>query len=295
MDYVGAEPLKFLDIPEAHTDPERARFVVLPVPYEATVCYRKGTRFGPDAIIRASHHVEFFDEEAQGEPWKEGIATLPAVDVRGEAPEVLGRIADVVEPFVRKGRIVFTIGGEHALSEGPVSAVARVHKSFSVLHVDAHADLRAEYEGTKHSHACAARRMMEHAKIVQVGIRSVSEDEVELCSSKRVKTFFAHRHRNMKTLIPKVLAALGRNVYVSFDLDGLDPSIMPGVGTPVPGGLGWYDALDLLRAVIQKKNVVAADVVELSPLPNENVSEYTAARLVYKMMAYFTMKGRKGK
>ena len=297
MSEFAPQNLRFLDQPIDHADPKTSKFIILPMPMEATVSYKRGTRHGPDALIRASHHVEYFDEEHWNEPWEAGIATLEPVDVSGEAPVVFKRAADTVEPFIRNGQFVFTIGGEHALTEGPLSGVARVHKKISVFHIDAHADLRDSYHGSKYNHACAARRMMEYADIVQVGIRSISEDEYHYCNSKTVKTFLRHKHLDNKKLIPKVLDALGDTVYISIDLDGLDPSIMPGVGTPVPGGLGWYETLDLLRAVILNKNVVAADVVELCPLPDEVVSEFTAARLVYRMIGYVVAKasGKKKK
>lgn len=283
----------FLGMPPGHSDPATSKFIVLPIPFEATTVGRKGTRHGPDAIIRASYHLEGIDEELGTEPWKEGVATLAALDVSGPAPDVFARAAGTVEPHVRRGALVISLGGEHALSEGPLAGVARVHRDVTVLHIDAHADLRDEYRGSKYNHACAARRMMEIAPIVQVGIRSVGGDEIRHCNSRRAKTFFQRENRDVKKLIPKVLKALGPKVYISLDLDGLDPSVVPGVGTPVPGGLGWYETLDLLRAVVQNKRVVGADVVELCPQPDSPISEYAAAKLVYKIVAYAARKGRK--
>ena len=175
------EGLRFLGVPEEYAQADRARFVLLPVPYEATTTWRKGTRMGPDAIIRASYHLERLDEENWSETWKEGIATLPSLDVSGSPPDVFSRAAQTLEPHLRRGQFVITIGGEHSLTEGPLSAVAGIHRGVSVLHVDAHADLRDTYRGSEYNHACAARRMMQYAGIVQVGVRSVSEDESFRC------------------------------------------------------------------------------------------------------------------
>ena len=281
----------FLGIPAEFSSPERSRFVVLPVPYEKTTSYMKGTRLGPQYLINASHQVELYDEEIGTETWKAGVHTMPPVPLEEDPARYFAAVGNAVEPVVRMGKFLMAVGGEHAITEGPLSGVVRVHPRISVFHVDAHCDLRDEFEGTKYNHACAARRMMEYAdKIVQVGIRSVSEDEKHHTNTKKVRTFLMHQTRDIKALIPQVLAELTDTVYISIDLDGLDPAVVPGVGTPQPGGLGWYDLLDLLREIIAKKNVVAADVVELCPIEGQVISEFAAAKLVYRIMGYVHQK-----
>ncbi|MBI2933728.1 MAG: agmatinase [Planctomycetes bacterium] len=286
------EKPNFLGLPERSVSLEGARFVVVPLPYERTTSYMKGTRLGPQAILTASRQIELYDEETGLETWKAGIHTLSPIPVPRDPAAYFRTISETLEPLIRAGKFIVAFGGEHSVTEGPLSAVSRVHPKVSVLHVDAHADLRREYEGSVYSHACAARRMMEYAgKIVQVGVRSVSEDERELCNSKRVTTLLMHESRDAAKLTRRVLEELTETVYVSIDLDGLDPSVIPGVGTPQPGGLGWYDLLDLLRAVIREKNVVACDLVELCPLDGQVISEFAAAKLAYRVMGYVHAKG----
>jgi agmatinase len=169
--------------------------------------------------------------------------------------------------------------------------VARAHPDLSILHIEAHADLRDDYFGTPYSHACAARRMMHYVKkIVQVGIRSVSTDEFKYCNSEKVRTHFMYNHRDMSKLIPQVLDELSETVSISIDVDGLDPSVIPGTGTPVPGGLQWWGTMDLLREVARHKTVVAADIVELAPIPGIQVSEFATAKLAYKIIGYVAAK-----
>lgn len=281
----------FLRIPEEYGRLDRARFVVLPVPWERAAAHRKGTQFGPEAVLSASKQVELFDEELWFEPWKAGVHTLPPPASKPNPEDFVKSLSAIVEPHLRSGKIVFTVGGEHAISEGPVSAAARVHPELSVLHLDAHCGLLESFEGSPFGHACSARRMGLHAaKIVQVGVRSMSAEEEALVNTKRVRTFFAQRERDMTALIPRVLEELGPTVYVSIDLDALDPSVVPGVGLPVPGGLGWWETLDLLRAVVRAKNVVAADAVELRPLPDGGVGEIATAKLLYRLMGYLAQK-----
>lgn len=283
----------FLGIKPEYTSLEKSHFVILPVPYEHTTSYKKGTKFGPQAIINASYQVELFDEELWRETWKEGIHTLPPF-LGHQAPEKLAEaLSDYVKQFIEMKKFLFVLGGEHIITVGPVAAYAKTYLNLSVLHMDAHADLRDEYDGSKYSHSCVIRRIIDFANIVQVGIRNISEDEYHLTNSKGIKTFVMHTHKNINKIISKILDELSNNVYITIDLDCLDPSIMPGVGTPVPGGLLWYDILDILRQVIYKKNVVACDIMELCPLENTVVSEFTAAKLIYRIMGYVIAKDKK--
>jgi agmatinase len=280
----------FLDIGQTGKNSlENAHFLLLPVPYEYTVSYGTGTREGPASLIQASHHVELLDEELNFEPWKEsGIHTLPAHSFRQPPETFIHGLRDHIRKVWRPGAFLFTIGGEHSITLAPVEVAAERTKGLSILQLDAHADLRDEYAGSPFNHACVMRRSMDVAPVVQVGIRCVSEDEVHYCNSEKVRTFLMQEHRDIPSLIPQVLEALTEDVYVTIDVDGLDPSVIPGTGTPVPGGLGWWETLDLLREVCRTKNVVAADIVELAPIEGTVVSEYAAARLAYKMMGYVT-------
>jgi agmatinase len=287
------EKRNFLGIPPEFATLDKARFVVLPIPYERTTSYKKGTKYGPIAMIEASHQIELFDEELRTETWKAGVHTMAPVPLLERPADFFTSVANAVEPLVKMGKFLVSIGGEHAITEGPLSGVQRVHRKLSVFHVDAHCDLRVSYEGSPYNHACAAQRMLNYCdKIVQVGIRSVSEDEHQFTNTKRVRTFLMHENRDVAALLPKVLEELTDTVYVSIDLDGFDPAVVPGVGTPQPGGLSWYEGLDLLRAVIREKNVVAADVVELCPLEETVISELAAAKLVYRMMGWVAAKDR---
>ena len=268
------------------------RFAIVPVPYERTTTYRKGTAQGPAALIGASTQVELFDEETRRDPLQAGIATLAPVTTE-EMPDAL---ADLLEPVVdaqlATRRIPLCLGGEHSISLGPLRAVARRHPGFGILQVDAHPDLRDEYEGTRYGHGCIMRRALDLdglERLVQVGLRAVSpEDDEVMRAENRVRAFpmFALARERADVWIGQVVAQLPELVYISFDLDGLDPSIVPGTGTPEPGGLGWWDALALLRAVCEQRTVVGCDVVELLPEPPSCVSDFAAARLVYKLLAY---------
>lgn len=268
--------------------PEDARTLVLPAPYERTVSYGRGTRNGPLAFLKASAQVELYDEELGGEPWKKiRPFTLPPVTGPSDPEGYLRKLAESASRFLTKDKVLFTIGGEHTITEGPLRAVAALHPGLTVFHIDAHADLRDEYEGTPYSHACAARRMMLYAKkIVQVGIRNISEDEVKYCNTEQVATYPRVRHRDCRKLLPRILKELSDPVYITIDVDGLDPSVIPGTGTPQPGGLEWYETLDMLRAICRRRWIVGADITELSPIPGQQVSEFAAARLAYKLLSY---------
>jgi agmatinase len=264
---------------------EEAAAVLLPVPYEKTTTYRKGTADGPAALLGASTQIELFDAETRRTPHERGIATLPPVACDGMPDALAEQLAPLVGSHLDAGRIVGCLGGEHSISLGPIRAAADRHPGLGVLQVDAHPDLRDEYEGTKFGHGCVMRRVLEHDGIgglVPVGLRAVSHDDDEVIAADvRVKPFYAcELHGDW---VENAVRALPEKVYVSFDLDGLDPSILPGTGTPEPGGLGWWDALRLLRAVAEQRTIVGFDVVELIPEP---VSNFVAAKLVFKLLAY---------
>lgn len=287
---MNSQTMTFFAIGGETTTFEKAKFVVLPVPYEETTSYEKGTGFGPHAILHASSQVELYDEELGIETWKCGIHTLPHFPTDGNPDRFFQTLSERVSSLIESGKIVVTLGGEHSITEGPVKAYAKHFRDLSVLQIDAHADLRDTFGGTKYSHACAARRVIEYCPLVQVGIRSVAPDERARLNTGPVKTFMAHEHPMNDETIKKVLKCLSPNVYITIDLDGFDPSVMPAVGTPVPGGLSWYEGLNLIRSVVRERNVVGFDVMELCPSPYSIISDFAAAKLIYRMMGYIHVK-----
>ncbi|MBI5239736.1 MAG: agmatinase [Elusimicrobia bacterium] len=273
---------------------DRARFVVLPLPFERTTSYKKGTGKGPAAVLEGSLGVELYDEELGRLTCEDGIHTLPAMRLAGPAAKVFPRIEDAVARLAAMpGKTLFCVGGEHSLSHATLPPFLRRYPGLGVLHFDAHADLRPAYEGSPHSHACAMYPISRTNRVVQVGIRSIGEDEARFAGRGRVKTFLWHEHRDMRRLIPRVLKALPPLVYLSIDMDGFDPAVIPGVGTPQPGGYLWHEALDLFRAVIRSKRVVGVDVMELCPLKDTVASELAAAKLIYRLMGYLAVSARR--
>lgn len=285
----------FMHLDAADAAFERARVVVVPVPFDGTTCYRPGTREGPQAIIDASRNLELYDTELALAPYRVGIHTLRAVEiVNGDAERMVDRVDEVTARLLDSGKWVLTLGGDHLVAIGAIRAHARRHPGLSVLQLDAHADLRDEYEGARFSAATVMRRTLDVcARIAQVGLRSFSEPEAALVRERHIPQVLAatvheQRTRGRRDWIDTVLAALGDEVYITFDIDCFDPALVPGTGTPEPGGLGWYDALDLIAAVAASKRIVGADVVELSPLLEGHTSPVVAAKLAYKLIAYAT-------
>ena len=279
--------------PDEHTL-DRSRCVVLPVPYEETTSYRKGTRRGPEAIIRASAEMEDYDVELGCEPCGVGIHTAPTLEPlplleSKEGPEAMaGRVREAVAHYAAQGKLVGMLGGEHSITSGAVAALAERHPGLSVLFFDAQADLRDDYQGWSHSHACAARRTLDHAaNLTLVGVRSMTGEEAAFAQQHGVALF--PRGPEPITDVDAIVDTLGENVYVSFDLDAFDPSFMSAVGTPEPGGMGWWEALRILRAVAERRRIVGFDVVELAPDEGPEACAYTAAKLVYKLFGYATV------
>jgi len=275
---------------EENADPGSARFVLVPVPYERTTTYRTGTAQGPAALLAATEQVELFDEETRTEPVALGVHLAKSIAVPGLPDELAPVLEEAVAPHFAAGRLVGCLGGEHSISLGPIRAAARRHPGLGVLQVDAHPDLRDEYEGTRFGHGCVMRRVLdlpEVGRLVPVGLRSVSdEDDEVLRADARVQPLYAYEIAGRRDWIDAVVDALPEVVYVSFDLDGLDPAIIPGTGTPEPGGLDWWTALALLRETFQRRKVVGFDIVELLPEPPSVVSDAAAAHLLFKMLAY---------
>jgi N1-aminopropylagmatine ureohydrolase len=278
---------RFLDLEPEQADQDAARYVVLPIPYEGTVSYRAGTIDGPAAVIEASTQVELFDEELLGEFVALGIATHPPIPPADSPAEQMDRIRRAAQPIADRGQFLLALGGEHSITAPLVEVASARHAPLSVLQIDAHADLRDQYSDTPHSHAAVMRRVLEGTdRICQVGIRSYSREEFEQCRPQAERFITPRDIASDARWMDRALGMLGERVYVTVDIDGLDPSIAPGVGTPEPGGLGWEDVTRLLRRVCTERDVVGADIVEVRPLGENHITEFLAARLAYKIIAY---------
>lgn len=271
---------------------EEAKFIILPIPYECTTSYGKGTRLGPLKILDASYQLELWDEEICKEIYKVGIYTLDYFKYSKTEKSFFENISKYVSLLINKysGLPIF-IGGEHSITQGLIPPLKDKYKNLSILHFDAHADLRDSYEGTLHSHASALYPAAKDGiNIVQIGIRSVASEEKHLINKNNVKTFLMHENLDIKKLKKDILKNLSSDVYLTIDVDGFDPSVMPATGTPQPGGFMWYDALEIFRDVIYKRNVVGFDVVEVSPNNCSNITEFNAAKLIYRLMGYIADK-----
>jgi agmatinase len=288
--YTAMPPDNFGGLSEEDSRYETSRAVIFPVPLERTTTYERGTCNGPAAILAASRNMEFYDDELALEPYKQiGIHTLPPIDTMdGTLDEVITELFTAELALLDDGKFPVALGGEHSLTPPLVSAMAKKYKDLSVLQIDAHADLRDEYQSNPASHACAMRRVVEVCPAVQVGIRSLSEEEAKVIPNLRTKIYWAKdiSRAPLKSWIAKVLADLSPSVYLTIDLDGFDPSIIPATGTPEPGGLDWYQVTSLVRAVASHKKIVGMDVVELLPQPGDHASAFLAAKLVYKTLGY---------
>lgn len=266
---------------------ETAKFAVVPVPYDLTSTYQPGSRQGPAAILAASANMEIYDEELQKETCREGIYTAPFVPVDARGPQyMVDAVRQVIAGIVADHKIPVMLGGEHSISYGAVQAMKAVYPDISVLHFDAHADMRDTYQGSPYSHACVARRIFETCPIVQVGIRSMSTEEAVFMKAQQVATYSADFVLDEPEWLEAVSERLSGDVYVSIDLDALDPAFMPATGTPEPGGITWRHILKLLRAVSKKCMVRGFDVVELSPIPGLVAPDFLATKMIYRIMGY---------
>jgi agmatinase len=287
VQYDHIEPLAFGGtLPQAATF-DSAKAVILPVPLESTTSYVPGTRNGPREILVASSHLELWDEETNTDIHPIGIYTLPEMELPfDDMKDIMAEIERVAAAILEHDKFPIVLGGEHSITGPVVAAVAAKYPGVSVLQIDAHADLRDTYMGTRFNHACAMRRVIEHAPVTQVGIRSLSTEEAKAAPSLATKIFYDVNMRNDANWMAKVVESLGKTVYITIDVDGMDPAIMPATGTPEPGGLSWYELLTLLRTVIGARNVVGCDVVELSPLPGVAAPNFLCAKLIYKILTY---------
>lgn len=278
------ETINFGYLPEEYSNPEDAKIVIIPVAYDGTSTWIKGADKGPTAIIDASANMELYDIETDSEVYKKGIITENTIVGDLSTIEMIEAVNEVVLYYLEKNKFTVVIGGEHSVSIGPVKAYAKNYANLTVLQLDAHADLRDEYNGSKYNHACVMARIKELCPIIQVGIRSM--DSSEIGSMDKSVVFFAKDLYNNGDWIEDVISKLSENVYISVDLDVFDPSIVPSTGTPEPGGLLWYDVLALLKTVTEKRNVVAFDVVELCPDDRNRAPDFLVAKLIYKLLSY---------
>lgn len=278
-------PNNFAELPSNFSNYDNSKVVILPLPYEKTTCYVKGTKKGATAIIQASGEMELYDKENEN-IFECGICTLKELIVN-EKPEGMVKIVyDKIKTLLEDDKFVVTLGGEHSITSGIVKAFKEKNNDLSVLQIDAHADLREEFEGTRYSHACAMSRTIEICPIVPVGVRSLSYEESQFIEEKKLKVFWAKDIFDNNKWFDDAISRLSNNVYITIDLDGFDPSILPSVGTPEPGGLGYYQSLSFLKKVCEERNVLGFDVVELCPNRYNVSSEFTAAKLIYKLIGY---------
>lgn len=294
MKYLGTKN-NFLGIEEKefHSYAD-SKYVIQQIPYEYTSSYLSGSSKGPKAIVEASHFVEFYDEELNQETYKLcGIATLPPIEFKNKVNEkALKLIEKETAKLLKHGKFVISLGAEHTVTLGFVKAFKEKYKNFTVLQLDAHSDLRESYHDNKYSHASVMARVHELGiPLTQIGIRAQCKQEADLIrSSDDINTFYAHQVKSDPQWMDKAINTLSENVYLSIDADGFDPSIVPAVGTAEPNGLLWDETLNFLKKVIDRKNVIGFDVVEIAPRKGDILTEYTMAKLVYKIVGYLTAK-----
>ncbi|MBN1113779.1 MAG: agmatinase [Oligoflexia bacterium] len=273
---------------EQEWDFTASKYVVVPVPLEVSVSYGKGTASGPHAVLGASFQLENYDEELDRETINAGVHVLEPIDTSRGIECVIEKLSSVVTRVISNNKIPVVLGGEHTLSLGVFKGLNQCCYDFSIVHFDAHLDLRNEYEGSAHSHACVMRRIREQdfRDIVSVGIRSVSKEEAVYAKETEHKMFYARDLFYDPDCINNVVSLLKRDIYITFDVDVLDPAVLPSTGTPEPGGLGWYQLLEILKKIITGRRLLAMDMVELAPDNINHHSEFTIAKLLYKIMGY---------
>ncbi len=275
---------------------EKAKFVIQSLPYEYTSSYLQGSSKGPAAIIEASRFVEFYDEELGEETYKSSpVATLAPVDFKNTVDAAaVDLIEQSTSKLIRDGKFVVSLGAEHTVTLGLVKAHAAAYPGMSVLQIDAHSDLRTSYHGNIYSHASVMARVHDLGiPLCQVGIRAQCKQEADLIrSSPSITTYYAHEIRKNRYWVDEAVGKLNENVYVTIDADGFDPSVIPAVGTAEPNGLFWDETLRFLRKVAKKKNIIGFDVVECAPMEGQALSEYTLAKLVYRLMGYITFRDK---
>lgn len=276
--------IDFGGISEEFRRADNSRIVILPVPYDGTSTWVKGSDKGPEALLNASANMELYDIETDSEVFQQGIYTAPPVLESYSPEQMTEAVRNEAAGYIARGKFVVTLGGEHSVSIGTIQAHAAVYKDLTVLQIDAHTDLREEYEGSRFNHACVMARVRELCPFVQVGIRSMDVSEKEYLIPENV--FYAKDIvGSQRPWMDYVIDKLTRDVYITLDLDGLDPSVMPSTGTPEPGGLSYYEVIRLIKKVIVQKNLVGMDVVELCPNPHNKAPDFLASKLIYEVLS----------
>lgn len=274
----------YAGISEEFSKLETAKIVLIPVPYDGTSTWQKGADKGPEAFLNASENMELYDIETETEVYKQGVYLADAVTENTSPEAMVEAVHKATKSYIKKNKFVTIFGGEHSISIGTIRAFNEMYTNLTVLQLDAHADLRKEYEGSKCNHACAVYEASQTTNLIQVGIRSM--DVIETTVMDKEKTYFAHEMAIDDTWVDSSIDQMTENVFITIDLDVFDPSIMPSTGTPEPGGLLWYETLEYLKQVFEEKNVVGFDIVELCPNKDEKSSDFLAAKLYYKMLSY---------
>lgn len=283
-------PNNFCGLPQNHSNYKDSSIVIIPVPFDKTSTWGKGADKGPKAIIDASRNMELYDIETASEVYKRGIHTSKAI-ISSTPAAMVKSVYSRTGKYISDGKFTVVLGGEHSVSFGSIKAHAETFKDMSILHLDAHSDMRDSYEGSKYNHACVMARAKEVTDtIVSVGIRSMDSSELGNINKKNI--FYASDIRKNKNWMEQAVKRLTGNVYITIDLDVFDPSIMPSTGTPEPGGLGWYEVLELLQRVSKKKNIVGFDIMELCPSSVDKAPDFLAAKLIYKLLSFKFIKKR---
>lgn len=275
----------FAGLEPPYSNLAQAKTVILPVPYDSTSEWRSGSRHGPQAVIDASQYLELYDLELGRETYKTGISTLPRIEPLLSSPQdMIDRIYQVVKHLIQNEKFVVLLGGEHSLSLGAVRAFKEAFPRLSVLQLDAHADLRDEYLGTKYGQACVMRRIFELCPICQIGVRSLSWEEKQFLTRNKLKPFYMSDLASKKASIDELVDSLSDDIYITIDVDVLDPSIMPAVGTPEPDGMSWRQVLDIVESVMLHKHVVGFDLMEFCPAEGPGACAFLLAKLAYRFI-----------
>lgn len=274
----------YAGISEEYSKLDSSKIVLIPVPYDGTSTWQKGADKGPDAFLDASENMELYDIETDTEVYKQGVFLADAITESSSPEAVVDAVHEMTKKYIKRNKFVTLFGGEHSISIGSIRAFNECFDNLTVLQIDAHADLRKEYEGSKCNHACAVYEASQTTNLIQVGIRSM--DVMEKTVMDEDKTYFAHEMAEDDNWMDSAIDQMTDNVFITFDLDAFDPSIMPSTGTPEPGGLFWYETLEFLKQVFAERNVVGFDIVELCPNKIDKSSDFLAAKLYYKMLTY---------
>ena len=261
-----------------------AKIVLIPVPYDGTSTWQKGADKGPNAFLNASENMELYDIETDSEVYRQGIYLTEPITVNASPEAMVDVVHQETKNYIKKNKFETVFGGEHSISIGTIRAFNEMFPSLTVLHIDAHADLRKSYDSSSCNHACAVYEASQYTNLIQVGIRSM--DIKEKSTMNLEKTYFAHEMAMDDSWMDSAIDQMTDNVFITFDLDAFDPSIMPSTGTPEPGGMLWYETLDFLKQVFKEKNIVGFDIVELCPNEADKSSDFLAAKLYYKMLSY---------